>query len=161
MLAIRGPGAMTFPATFSDTYFDGLSAEKLHIDKKGLRHWQRKKSSQTGEEWDCLIYAYAALCGLQASVREYRHLNLAARKLGIEDVLPPHDPETGELLEDAPAGLSTPSNILRTKDNQKQNKPQRRGAEETLEEVPTAVPKPVLKRKKQGGRVVGSTARRW
>ncbi len=161
MLAIRGPGAATFPSSFPDTYFDGLSAEKLHIDKKGLRHWQRKKSSQTGEEWDCLVYAYAALCGLQASVLAYRDLNLAARKLGIEDALPPHDPETGELLEDAPADLSTCSNLLRTNDNQKKNKPHRHGAEKVREEVPKVVPKPVLKRRKQGGRVAGSTARRW
>lgn len=162
MLAIRGPGAATFPSTFSDAYFDGLGAEKLHIDKKGLRHWQRKKSSQTGEEWDCLVYAYAALCGLQASVREYRDLNLAARRLGIEDALPPHDPETGELLDDAPAtSLSTSSNIKRTKGIQKQNEPLRHGAEKVQAEVPKVAPKPVAKRKKQGGRVVSSTARRW
>ncbi len=162
MLAIRGPGAATFPADTPDAYFDGLSAEKLHIDKKGLRHWQRKKSTNTGEEWDCLIYAYAALCGLQASVLEYRDLNLAAKKLGIEDVLPPHDPETGELLDDAPAtSLSTSSNIKRTKGIQKQNEPPRHGAEMKKEEVPVVAPKPVLKRKKQGGRVVSSTARRW
>ncbi|WP_181376097.1 terminase gpA endonuclease subunit [Ochrobactrum soli] len=161
MLAIRGPGAAIFPSTFSDAYFDGLSAEKLHIDKKGLRHWQRKKSTNTGEEWDCLIYAYAALCGLQASVLEYRDLNLAAKKLGIEDVLPPHDPEKGELLDDAPDDLSTSSKLLRTKDNQKQNKPHRHHADMKQEEEPKAVLKPVIKRKKRGGRVVGSTARRW
>jgi len=160
MLAIRGPGAATFPSYLPDTYFDGLSAEKLHIDKKGLRHWQRKKSSQTGEEWDCLVYAYAALCGLQASVREYRDLNLAARRLGIEDALPPHDPETGELLDDAPDDLSTGSKLLRTKDNHSENKPHRHGAEVSKEEVPVVAPKPVAKRKKhKGGRVV--SARRW
>lgn len=162
MLAIRGPGAATFPQDTPDSYFDGLSAEKLHIDKNGLRHWQRKKSTNTGEEWDCLVYAYAALCGLQASVREYRDLNLAARRFGIEDVLPPHDPETGEILDDAPVtSLSTVSNMQRTKDNQKQNKPPRQGAEAGQDEVPKVAPKPVLKRKKQGGRVVSSTARRW
>ncbi|MCX2696234.1 terminase gpA endonuclease subunit [Ochrobactrum chromiisoli] len=162
MLAIRGPGSATFPADIPDSYFDGLSAEKLHIDKKGLRHWQRKKSSQTGEEWDCLVYAYAALCGLQASVREYRNLNLAAKRLGIEDVLPPHDPETGELLDDASdVSLSTASNKQRTKGEQTTEIPQRRGAEETQDEEPKEVPKPVIKRKKKGGRVVSSTARRW
>jgi terminase, large subunit len=162
MLTIRGPGAATFPADTPDSYFDGLSAEKLHIDKNGLRHWQRKKSSQTGEEWDCLVYAYAALCGLQASVREYRDLNLAARRFGIEDALPLHDPETGEILEDAPAvSLSTAPITLRTKGKQTAEPPQRHGAEETQEEVPKVAPKPVLKRKKQGGRVYSSTARRW
>lgn len=160
MLAIRGPGAATFPSHFSDNYFDGLSAEKLHIDKKGNRHWQRKKSSQTGEEWDCLIYAYAALCGLQASVREYRDLNLAAKKLGIEDTLPPHDPETGEILEEAPA-ISSRSSNTRTKSEQGAEKPQRHGVVDVQKEEPSAAPKTAVKRKKTGGIVRSSTARRW
>jgi phage terminase large subunit GpA-like protein len=160
MLTIRGPGAATFPSTTADSYFDGLSAEKLHLDKKGLRHWQRKKSTNTGEEWDCLVYAYAALCGLQASVREFRDLNLAAKRLGIEDALPPHDPETGELLEDAPAVVPVRPSAPRTKHESPAENPQRYGAV-AQDEVPTVASRPVLKRKKQSGRIVGSTARRW
>ncbi|MEN3142332.1 terminase gpA endonuclease subunit [Ochrobactrum sp. WV_118_8] len=160
-LTIRGPGASSFPHTLPETYFDDLTAEKLMVDKKGRRYWKRK-GKNTGEAWDCLVYAYAALCGLQASSSVYRDLNLAAEKLGIGDALPPHDPETGELLDDAPAtSLSTASNIKRTKGIQKQNEPLRHGAEKVQAEVPKVAPKPVAKRKKQGGRVVSSTARRW
>jgi len=155
MLAIRGPGAATFPSTCDDAYFEGLTAEKLLIDKKGNRHWQRKKTSQTGEEWDCLIYAYAALCGLQMSSASYRDLNLAARKLGIEDVLPPHDPETGELL-DEPELTNVP---VRTNRKREAAHPQRHGAV-AEEETSTVTPKPKPRRKKvTGGRVVSS--RRW
>lgn len=63
ILAIRGHGSALFPTSTPDTYFDGLTAEKLMIDKQGKRHWQRKKTRNTGEEWDCFVYAYAALCG--------------------------------------------------------------------------------------------------
>jgi phage terminase large subunit GpA-like protein len=100
MLRVRGPGQATFPESFDDDFFEGLAAEALVTDKKGHRYWKRKKSSNTGEQWDCLVYAYAALCGLQASFAKWRDLNVAAANLGVR-VLPPHDPETGELLEDA------------------------------------------------------------
>lgn len=149
MLSIRGSGSATFPDTFSDSYFEGLSAEKLYINKKGQRHWQRTKSSNTGEEWDCLIYAYAALCGLQASVRDYRDLNLAARKLGIEDVLPPHDPETGELVDEVTEIDHQSLIINRTKSEQKQRVPRHQGDVDEKIEVANVPPKaPVKKRKK-------------
>lgn len=160
MLVIRGAGSATFPSHFSDEYFDGLSAEKRHIDKRGRRYWLRKKSTNTGEEWDCLVYAYAALCGLQISSRAYVDLNLAARRLGIEDTLPPHDPETGELLEEAPAVSSRSSNSG-AKSELRVGKPQRHGAVEKQKEEPAAAPKPAVKRKKSGGIVRSSTARRW
>lgn len=99
MLLVRGPGGPMFPMSLPPDYFDGLAAEKLVIDKKGNRYWKRK-GKNTGEQWDCLVYAYAALCGLQASFAKWRDLNVAARNAGIPP-LPPHDPETGELL-DAP-----------------------------------------------------------
>lgn len=160
-IKIRGPGSATFPSHFPDSYFDGLTAEKLHVDKKGLRYWKRKKSTNTGEEWDCLVYAYAALCGLKASVRAYRDLNLAARKMGIEDALPPHDPETGELLDDAPAELPARPSVPRTKQESPAEIPQRHGAEVREDQVPVVAPKPVAKRKKhKGGRVI-SSGRRW
>lgn len=97
-LAIRGNGSAMFPSSTPETYFDGLTAEKRLIDKKGKRHWKRKKSSNTGEEWDCMVYAYAALCGLQASKSVYRDLNLFAQKRGIPDL--DYDLETGEIFDE-------------------------------------------------------------
>lgn len=98
LLLARGPGGPMFPMTLPPGYFDDIAAEKLMVDKKGNRFWKRK-GANTGEAWDCLVYAYAALCGLQASFRQWRDLNDAARRAGIAE-LPPHDPDTGELLED-------------------------------------------------------------
>src|SRR5690606_6461882 len=105
------------------SYFDGLASEKVFTNKAGQRFWKRT-GKNTGEEWDCLIYAYAALCGLQASYREYRDLNLAAKKIGIKDVLPPHDPETGEILDEP---ISAPPK-LEQNGNMGMTQPQRHGA---------------------------------
>lgn len=98
-LRVRGPGGPTFPSSLPASYFQGLNAQKYHVDKKGRAYW-KKKGKNTGEEWMCLAYAYAALCGLRATDRTYRDLNVAATRAGIP-TLPPHDPETGEILETA------------------------------------------------------------
>lgn len=97
MLKVKGPGGPMFPESFDEDFFTGLAAEALVTDKKGRRFWKRI-GSNTGEQWDCLVYAYAALCGLQASFAKWRDLNVAADRAGIPS-LPPHDPETGELLD--------------------------------------------------------------
>lgn len=98
-LRVRGPGGPMFPASMSAPFFEDLAAEKLITDKQGRRYWKRTRKTVTGEAWDCLVYAYAALCGLKASFRKWRDLNLAARNLGIVET--PHDPETGEVLQTA------------------------------------------------------------
>lgn len=99
MLRMRGPGSPMFPMSFGLDFFDGLAAESPVTDKKGNRYWKRT-GKNTGEQWDCLVYAYAALLGLQASFTKWRNLNLAAKRIGVPEV--PHDPETGELDYDGP-----------------------------------------------------------
>lgn len=93
-----GPGFVHFPKSLPDSYFHSLAAEKLVVDKRGNRFW-RKRGANTGEAWDTMVYAYAALCGHQASFKLFRDLNLAADRAGISKD-PPHDPETGELEPD-------------------------------------------------------------
>lgn len=65
-----GPGYIHFPDSLAKAiaaerhpyapYFDGLFAEKSFYDKKGVLHWE-PIGSLTGEPWDCLVYALAAL----------------------------------------------------------------------------------------------------
>ena len=154
MLLVRGPGQAMFPMSLPPGYFEGLTAEKLVVDKKGNRYWKRK-GANTGESWDCLVYAYAALCGLQASFKQWRDLNVAARNAGIPE-LPPHDPETGELLDDVYTGpdRSVKAEAAETRpeaeSSPKDSKPDAQKAE------PMAAPKPVgaVKRKNRVMRVV-------
>lgn len=41
-------------------YFEGLVAEFPDEIRPGAYHWSRISESNTGEPWDCLVYAYAA-----------------------------------------------------------------------------------------------------
>jgi len=83
-----GPGYCHFPESADDAYFDGLTAEKLVIDKRGNRFW-RRRGRNTGEPWDCFVYAYAALQGLKSTYKRWRDLSLAADRMGI----PARDPD--------------------------------------------------------------------
>jgi phage terminase large subunit GpA-like protein len=96
-LALKGISGPHFPTSLPQSYFDGLSAETI-VEKKGKRSWQRKKRSETGESWDCLVYAYAALCGVRQSLAAYRDLTKAAERLTILDIRD-HDQETGEIID--------------------------------------------------------------
>lgn len=42
------------------SYFEGLVAEFPDEIRPGAYHWSRISESNTGEPWDCLVYAYAA-----------------------------------------------------------------------------------------------------
>lgn len=99
-----------FPMHFDEDYFEGLAAEGVKTDRKGISYWKRR-GANTGEPWDCMVYAYAALCGLQTFPR-WRSLDVAAKTAGIPDIA--HDPETGELDYAGPdrsvlAGTSDPA----------------------------------------------------
>jgi phage terminase large subunit GpA-like protein len=159
MLKVKGPGGPMFPMSLGPDYFEGLAAEALVVDKQGRRFWRRKSSTNTGEQWDCLVYAYAALCGLQASFAKWRDLNVAASRMGIAE-LPPHDPETGELLDaykgpDHSIGAATqdspPTAAPSAKDSSNAQK-----AESTAAPTPTGA---VKRKKSRAMRVIRST--RW
>ncbi|WP_279482265.1 terminase gpA endonuclease subunit [Aureimonas sp. SK2] len=97
-LKVTGPDGPTFPSSLPEDYFKGLTAEKFVVDKRGRKFWMRKSKANTGEPWDCLIYSYAALCGLKQSFLRWRDLNVAADRAGISRD-PAHDPETGEISD--------------------------------------------------------------
>lgn len=99
----RGPGTVHFPSWCAQTdFFEGLTAEhKTFIKANGGWHWDHKnKKANSGEEWDAWVYALSALEGLQVSDRKWTNLNVAADKAGVAAYVPPHDPETGELIEE-------------------------------------------------------------
>jgi len=60
-----GPGYCHFPTTRTEDYFKGLTAEKV-ITRKRERIWTLRKSGQSNEPFDCRVYGYAALVGLQS-----------------------------------------------------------------------------------------------
>jgi phage terminase large subunit GpA-like protein len=63
-----GPGYSHFPIDRSADWFKQLTAEKRVRKKKGTQSyyiWQNPKNERN-EAFDCRVYAYAALCGLQA-----------------------------------------------------------------------------------------------
>jgi phage terminase large subunit GpA-like protein len=94
-----GPGYMHFPESVADDYFEGLTAEKLTIDKRGNRDWKPKnKKKNSGEEWDCLVYAYAALQGHKATFKPFRDLSLAADRMGIAKRDPAADEDGAEAV---------------------------------------------------------------
>ncbi|WP_322893477.1 MULTISPECIES: phage terminase large subunit family protein [unclassified Yoonia] len=64
-----GPGYTHFPATYDAEYFAQLTAEKPRPKMVGGNRfyvWQCP-SGKRNEALDCRVYAYAALCGLQAA----------------------------------------------------------------------------------------------
>lgn len=164
LLQMKGVQAPTVPISMPADFLEKLMCEERKRINGGM-YWQPKQGRRAEEEWMCLAYSFVALKGLQTSYVAWRDLNLAARRAGIAE-LPPHDPETGEIVEEySGADHSSMSLELGHMGNFSQEitseKPHRHGAEQIQNKVPKAAPKPVLKRKKQGGRVVGSTARRW
>lgn len=64
---MEGAGRIHFPATVGERYFSQFTSEFMRTVYKGgrpERSWVRKPGRQ-GETWDCAVYAFAALCGLQ------------------------------------------------------------------------------------------------
>jgi phage terminase large subunit GpA-like protein len=160
-LKIRGAGAAMFPKSLEQDYFDGLSAESPVIDKKGRRYWKRT-GKNTGEPWDCMVYAYAGVCALKASFpRMWSDLNVAARREGIAE-LPPHDPETGEVFDDSYAGPDRSVSAAATQDSPPTAKATAKDSSNARRAEPEAATKPagaVVKRKNPAVRIVRST--RW
>lgn len=64
-----GPGYSHFPATYDAEYFAQLTAEKpVPKTVAGNRFWVwENPPGKRNEALDCRVYAYAALCGLQAA----------------------------------------------------------------------------------------------
>lgn len=171
-MQMRGELSMTIPSSLliaQPSYLDKLMCEERRKLKTGW-YWQPKKGHRAEEVWMCLAYAYAALKGLQATYRAWRDLNLAATRLGI-DQLPQHDPVTGE-LEDAYSGIdqSAMSNSAREHNANLSQEQRPKAVQKTSAKVqmnaeaeaPKVVPHPSMAKakRKQGGRVIRST-RRW
>ena len=79
-----GPGYCHFPLTREKDYFLGLTAEQSNMQRKAgveRRVWTLKKQGEPNEPFDCRVYGYAALVGLQA---EPFLLNLDTECLNIE-----------------------------------------------------------------------------
>lgn len=99
LMQMRGDAGPMIPRSMPADFYEKLMCEERKRINGGW-YWQPKKSGRAEEEWICLAYAYAALCGLQASYVKWRDLNLAAARLGVSAVA--HDPETGEIDYDGP-----------------------------------------------------------
>lgn len=111
-----GAGACHFRDDYEKEHFEQLTAERQQVRySKGHKvvEWVKADKARN-EALDCRVYAYSALQGL---IMGGIVLNREARKVEEalpEAVLPPHDPETGELLDEpdapeepAPAPAST------------------------------------------------------
>lgn len=71
-VGVIGPGYMHFPTSivdeYGEEYFDDLLAEGVKKDKRGREEWV-SRGARTGEAWDCLVYAYAALQWVRQTYR--------------------------------------------------------------------------------------------
>lgn len=108
-----GPGFVHFPMSADEAYFAGLTAEKLVIDKRGNRYWQRKKSSETGEAWDCAVYALAALQGLKIASKAFKDLSLAADRMNLAKVAEEYDGPDRSAGTSAPLDMSNVKNEIK------------------------------------------------
>ncbi|MEL6061856.1 MULTISPECIES: terminase gpA endonuclease subunit [unclassified Methylobacterium] len=73
-----GPGHVHFPKSLQAAmpdgydYFEGLFAERSYHDRKGVLVWERISKANTGEPWDTMLYALAALriaCGRNPALK--------------------------------------------------------------------------------------------
>lgn len=68
LLKKEGPGYCHYPLDRDASWFKGLTAEKRLVRYKGTQKFFRWENPQRlrNEPFDCRVYAYAALCGLQS-----------------------------------------------------------------------------------------------
>jgi phage terminase large subunit GpA-like protein len=94
-LAIPSPGAQSyvFSADLPREYFEGLLAEQLVEVRPGIKRWKRINRKNTGEPWDCLIYAYAA------ERYEIRKLGAKSRLALLIDTITPEAAEDTLMLQ--------------------------------------------------------------
>ncbi len=95
LLQLVGDSAPMAPPSMGISFLTKLMCEERKKKGDGL-YWQAKKGMRSEEVWDCLVYAYAALKGLQWTwPLDWRDLNLAADYFRIPTVS--DDPVTGEI----------------------------------------------------------------
>ena len=94
-------GQVEWPASLPRTVLEGLTCERM-VDVGGAHpHW-RNTSGNTGEPWDCAVYAHAALEMLQRSTKTFRDLSRLAVRLGAVEG-PPSDVDRSAWAGPAPA----------------------------------------------------------
>ena len=89
------PGYCSFPADRGDSYFRGLTAEKLMTKfHKGYKRLEWTKVRQRNEPFDCRVYGTAALEMLQVDLNAQRRAALrAVMKRAAADSPPPKKPQ--------------------------------------------------------------------
>lgn len=68
-IAEPGPGYCHFPLNRGQDYFLGLTAEQAKTKRTGgveRRVWELKSSGRANEPFDCRVYGYAAVVGIQS-----------------------------------------------------------------------------------------------
>jgi phage terminase large subunit GpA-like protein len=98
-----GPGFCHFPMDRDETYFKGLTAEKLvtrYVKGQPVREWHKPDKARN-EPLDCRNYAYAALKAMNPSFKRL------AEKLAA---LKPATPAAPQLVEPPPQPVRKPAN---------------------------------------------------
>lgn len=104
-----GPGRIHFPGDIADEYLKGLAAESRITDSAGRRYWKKRDPQAYGEPLDCLVYAYAALCGLKMSFRKWSDIDRVADAMGIAKDRTPAAKASEAVNEPAPVSKPSPA----------------------------------------------------
>lgn len=114
-LAVEKPGAryIHFPQTpaegsrdIDEEFFTQMTRERLVLRKQGFTEWVKPKAAH--EAGVCLVYAYAAVCGLQAQSARYVAFGKATTEQMQSAAVVAND-EDGEPVEDATPVVSAPA----------------------------------------------------